>query len=245
MQGVQCKDCRYNAHKKCSEKVPRDCTGEVPQDLLLADKQGDSTEFDHDDNSGGEGEESDEGMDSGASASSASSSHVAGGGGGGGGASAGATAAAPAASNVPHIEMEVRDKFFLVFTILFAISSLVRENPYCCEHTRGQQRRELCRPKIKRSCCSRPRALYTHTQEGAFHFFFWLLWGYTEEEEGGGDAKREPGREGGRVSHLLILRQTGGEGHRRKKRAERQEKGSKIKVEEGDTETQTDKLVRK
>ncbi len=59
-----------------------------------------------------------------------------------------------------------------------------------------------------------------------------------------GDAKREPGREGGRVSHLLILRQTGGEGHRRKKRAERQEKESQIKVE-GDTETQTDKLVRK
>ena len=28
-QGVQCKDCRYNAHKKCAEKVPRDCTGEV------------------------------------------------------------------------------------------------------------------------------------------------------------------------------------------------------------------------
>ncbi|XP_023333340.1 serine/threonine-protein kinase D3 isoform X2 [Eurytemora carolleeae] len=29
-QGVQCKDCRFNAHKRCSEKVPRDCTGEVP-----------------------------------------------------------------------------------------------------------------------------------------------------------------------------------------------------------------------
>jgi len=26
-QGVQCKDCRYNAHKRCSERVPRDCTG--------------------------------------------------------------------------------------------------------------------------------------------------------------------------------------------------------------------------
>ena len=31
-QGVQCKDCRYNAHKKCSERVPRDCTGEIPTD---------------------------------------------------------------------------------------------------------------------------------------------------------------------------------------------------------------------
>jgi len=30
-QGVQCKDCRYNAHKKCSEKVPKDCTGEILQ----------------------------------------------------------------------------------------------------------------------------------------------------------------------------------------------------------------------
>ena len=43
-QGVQCKDCRYNAHKKCSEKVPRDCTGEVPNDL--ADKTGDSADLD-------------------------------------------------------------------------------------------------------------------------------------------------------------------------------------------------------
>ena len=29
-QGLQCKDCGYNVHKKCSEKAPRDCTGEVP-----------------------------------------------------------------------------------------------------------------------------------------------------------------------------------------------------------------------
>ncbi|XP_059097445.1 serine/threonine-protein kinase D1-like isoform X3 [Tigriopus californicus] len=42
-QGVQCKDCRYNAHKKCLEKVPRDCTGEMPDEVLV-DKQGDSTE---------------------------------------------------------------------------------------------------------------------------------------------------------------------------------------------------------
>ena len=34
-QGVQCKDCRYNAHKKCSEKVPKDCTGEIPQVSIL------------------------------------------------------------------------------------------------------------------------------------------------------------------------------------------------------------------
>ena len=29
-QGVQCKDCGYNAHKKCAERVPNNCTGEVP-----------------------------------------------------------------------------------------------------------------------------------------------------------------------------------------------------------------------
>ncbi|KAK8400549.1 hypothetical protein O3P69_003309 [Scylla paramamosain] len=30
-QGVQCKDCKFNAHKKCSERVPKDCTGEAPR----------------------------------------------------------------------------------------------------------------------------------------------------------------------------------------------------------------------
>lgn len=29
-QGVQCRDCQYNAHKKCLDKVPQDCTGERP-----------------------------------------------------------------------------------------------------------------------------------------------------------------------------------------------------------------------
>ncbi|XP_065167043.1 serine/threonine-protein kinase D3 isoform X2 [Atheta coriaria] len=28
-QGLQCKDCNYNAHKKCIEKIPKDCTGEL------------------------------------------------------------------------------------------------------------------------------------------------------------------------------------------------------------------------
>lgn len=31
-QGLQCKDCNYNAHKKCLEKVPKDCTGELPKE---------------------------------------------------------------------------------------------------------------------------------------------------------------------------------------------------------------------
>ncbi|XP_039283018.1 serine/threonine-protein kinase D3 [Nilaparvata lugens] len=31
-QGMQCKDCHYNAHKKCIDKIPKDCTGENPRD---------------------------------------------------------------------------------------------------------------------------------------------------------------------------------------------------------------------
>jgi len=45
-QGVQCKDCKYNAHKKCSERVPRDCTGEIPKELLLEMQKGDSGDYD-------------------------------------------------------------------------------------------------------------------------------------------------------------------------------------------------------
>lgn len=36
-QGVQCRDCHYNAHKKCVEKIPKDCSGESvngPIDIL-------------------------------------------------------------------------------------------------------------------------------------------------------------------------------------------------------------------
>ncbi|XP_050530669.1 serine/threonine-protein kinase D1 isoform X2 [Daktulosphaira vitifoliae] len=32
-QGVQCKDCHYNVHKKCMEFVPKDCISEYPVDL--------------------------------------------------------------------------------------------------------------------------------------------------------------------------------------------------------------------
>ncbi|CAG7785747.1 unnamed protein product [Allacma fusca] len=31
-QGLQCKDCKYNAHKKCTEKIPKDCPGEAPKE---------------------------------------------------------------------------------------------------------------------------------------------------------------------------------------------------------------------
>lgn len=32
-QGVQCKDCHYNVHKKCMEFVPKDCISDYPIDL--------------------------------------------------------------------------------------------------------------------------------------------------------------------------------------------------------------------
>ena len=32
-QGLQCKDCRYNVHKKCCELTPRDCTGDIRLEL--------------------------------------------------------------------------------------------------------------------------------------------------------------------------------------------------------------------
>lgn len=31
-QGLQCKDCKFNIHKKCMEKVPMDCAGEAPKE---------------------------------------------------------------------------------------------------------------------------------------------------------------------------------------------------------------------
>lgn len=32
-QGVQCKDCHYNVHKKCMEYVPKDCISDYSTDL--------------------------------------------------------------------------------------------------------------------------------------------------------------------------------------------------------------------
>ncbi len=31
-QGLQCKDCRYNVHRKCRDFVPADCPGEAPKE---------------------------------------------------------------------------------------------------------------------------------------------------------------------------------------------------------------------
>lgn len=41
-QGVQCKDCKFNAHKKCSERVPKDCTGEAPKKDGVSGEDGDT-----------------------------------------------------------------------------------------------------------------------------------------------------------------------------------------------------------
>ncbi|CAN7995288.1 unnamed protein product [Ixodes hexagonus] len=31
-QGMQCKDCKFNVHKRCTDKIPMDCTGEAPKE---------------------------------------------------------------------------------------------------------------------------------------------------------------------------------------------------------------------
>ncbi|XP_042902741.1 serine/threonine-protein kinase D3 isoform X2 [Parasteatoda tepidariorum] len=31
-QGLQCKDCKFNVHKKCMDRVPMDCAGEAPKE---------------------------------------------------------------------------------------------------------------------------------------------------------------------------------------------------------------------
>ncbi|XP_062872410.1 serine/threonine-protein kinase D2 isoform X3 [Trichomycterus rosablanca] len=33
-QGLQCKDCKFNCHKRCAYKVPNDCLGETIEDIL-------------------------------------------------------------------------------------------------------------------------------------------------------------------------------------------------------------------
>ncbi|VDN54516.1 unnamed protein product [Dracunculus medinensis] len=39
-QGLQCKDCKYNCHKKCSEHVAKDCSGsDINHDLFLGDNE--------------------------------------------------------------------------------------------------------------------------------------------------------------------------------------------------------------
>ncbi|KAF4529537.1 hypothetical protein B566_EDAN014383 [Ephemera danica] len=54
-QGLQCKDCHYNVHKKCLEAVPKDCTGEVSQsDNGGGDAERENRDPDRDDDSEGD-----------------------------------------------------------------------------------------------------------------------------------------------------------------------------------------------
>ncbi|XP_022249184.1 serine/threonine-protein kinase D1-like isoform X1 [Limulus polyphemus] len=41
-QGMQCKDCKLNVHKRCCEKIPMDCTGEAPKEWLEGGESVDS-----------------------------------------------------------------------------------------------------------------------------------------------------------------------------------------------------------
>lgn len=54
-QGLQCKDCEYNVHKKCSDRAARDCTGEITAET--AEDGGQDSEADTE-LAGGGGEES-------------------------------------------------------------------------------------------------------------------------------------------------------------------------------------------
>ncbi|XP_068157029.1 serine/threonine-protein kinase D3 [Drosophila tropicalis] len=48
-QGLQCRDCQYNTHKKCMDKVPLDCTGEAQLSQLQAEiSEGTPTRKDRD-----------------------------------------------------------------------------------------------------------------------------------------------------------------------------------------------------
>ncbi|XP_071150789.1 serine/threonine-protein kinase D1-like isoform X5 [Mytilus edulis] len=44
-QGVQCKDCKFNCHKKCAPQVPKDCAGELPK-VGLSQEQSITSEMD-------------------------------------------------------------------------------------------------------------------------------------------------------------------------------------------------------
>lgn len=47
-QGLQCKDCKFNVHKRCMDKVPKDCTGEAPKLVGDGENQDENGEEDSD-----------------------------------------------------------------------------------------------------------------------------------------------------------------------------------------------------
>uniref|UniRef100_A0A182KA76 protein kinase C n=1 Tax=Anopheles christyi TaxID=43041 RepID=A0A182KA76_9DIPT len=91
-QGVQCRDCHYNAHKKCIEKVPKDCTGENTQPVDVHDDRSQSSdrellykddledESDFDDNPFGQGSSRRSGSSTGSTATSVATAKEGGGG---------------------------------------------------------------------------------------------------------------------------------------------------------------------
>ncbi|KAK6754572.1 hypothetical protein RB195_013519 [Necator americanus] len=48
-QGIQCRDCKYNCHKKCSEFVAKDCPGNTSSNHFLLGTSDDGTTEDHGD----------------------------------------------------------------------------------------------------------------------------------------------------------------------------------------------------
>ncbi|XP_076313732.1 serine/threonine-protein kinase D3-like isoform X2 [Tachypleus tridentatus] len=49
-QGMQCKDCKFNVHKRCIEKIPNECPGEAPKEWLEGTESYDAENEDESDN---------------------------------------------------------------------------------------------------------------------------------------------------------------------------------------------------
>ncbi|XP_037072152.1 serine/threonine-protein kinase D1-like [Pollicipes pollicipes] len=47
-QGLQCRDCKYNVHKKCAERVPHACTGDAPLEPGARSQEEDTSDPDCD-----------------------------------------------------------------------------------------------------------------------------------------------------------------------------------------------------
>ena len=61
-QGLQCRDCKYNVHKKCAERVPHACTGDAPSEPGARSQEEDTSDADNDQEAA-EQDESDEETD--------------------------------------------------------------------------------------------------------------------------------------------------------------------------------------
>ncbi|XP_043189080.1 serine/threonine-protein kinase D1-like isoform X1 [Amphibalanus amphitrite] len=45
-QGLQCRDCKYNVHKKCADRVPHACTGDAPSEPGARSQEEDASDAD-------------------------------------------------------------------------------------------------------------------------------------------------------------------------------------------------------